>query len=384
MNAINFDRLGETLASITQTLAATAAEHDRDASFPFANFALLHKHGLLALTIPVADGGAEADLATTARVVAAVARGEPATALVLTMQYLQHRTAARSWPPDILRRLRADAVRDGALINALRVEPELGTPARGGLPATIGRRADGGWSLSGTKIYSTGIPILRWLAVWGRTDEESPRVGFFLVPRDAAGITVVESWNHLGMRASGSHEVRLQDVSIPYEYGVDLRPPAGWAERTSSDLTWMMVLQCTIYDSVARAARDWLVRYLTERAPTNLGGALSTLPRFQEAVGEIEGRLLTNATLLHALTDAADRGTPWPAERVLLVKHTVTENVIAATGRALELTGNPGLSRNNPLERHHRDALCSRIHTPQNDVILTAAGRAALASAHPA
>src|SRR5277367_2990586 len=44
---------------------------------------------------------------------------------------------------------------------------------------------------------------------------------------------------------------------------------------------------------------------------------------------------------------------------------------------AVELIGNPGLSRANQLERHLRDVLCSRIHTPQNDSILVAAGRAA-------
>jgi alkylation response protein AidB-like acyl-CoA dehydrogenase len=44
----------------------------------------------------------------------------------------------------------------------------------------------------------------------------------------------------------------------------------------------------------------------------------------------------------------------------------------------MELVGNPGLSRANPLERHHRDVLCSRVHTPQNDMILLAAGRQAL------
>ena len=44
----------------------------------------------------------------------------------------------------------------------------------------------------------------------------------------------------------------------------------------------------------------------------------------------------------------------------------------------LELTGNPGLSRANPLERHYRDVLCSRIHSPQADTILVAAGRVAL------
>ena len=60
-----------------------------------------------------------------------------------------------------------------------------------------------------------------------------------------------------------------------------------------------------------------------------------------------------------------------------LVKMTVTTNAIAAVERAVELIGNPGLSRANQIERHLRDVLCSRIHTPQNDSILLAAGRAA-------
>jgi alkylation response protein AidB-like acyl-CoA dehydrogenase len=377
MNAINFDRLGDTLKGITAAFEATAVMHDRDSSFPFENFDLLHRHGLLALTVPAERGGGGADLATAARVVRAVARGEASTALVLVMQYLAHRIVVSAWPAEIRDVLADDAVRSGALINALRVEPELGTPARGGLPATVARRVPGGWRISGTKIYSTGIPILRWLNVWGRTDEDEPRAGFFVVPREAAGITVNETWNHMGMRASGSHDVVLSDVFVPESHAPDLRPAAGWAMRGAEELSWMIVLQSVIYDAVAEAARDWLVRYLLDRTPSNLGAPLASLPRFQEAVGDIEGRLLTNRTLLDAVTDAADRGTYWAAERVLLVKHTVTSNVIAVTSRALEITGNPGLSKTNPLERHHRNALCSRIHTPQDDTILTAAGRAA-------
>jgi alkylation response protein AidB-like acyl-CoA dehydrogenase len=379
MNAVNTDRLGEILRGLTAAFEATAARHDEDGSFPHENFALLRRHGLLALTVPAEHGGGGADLATTSRVARAVARGEPSTALVLVMQYLGLRAVVRHWAPALRDRMWREAVQDGALINALRVEPELGTPARGGMPATIGRHVDGGWRIRGTKIYSTGIPILRWLNVWGRTDEAEPRVGFFLVPRDAAGITVNETWNHLGMRASGSHEVVFDDVFIPDAFGADLRPPAEWTERGSEELSWMIVLTTVIYDAVAEAARDWLVQYLTQRAPANLGAPLSTLPRFQEAVGELDALLLTNRTLLDAVTGAADRGAPWPAEQVLLAKHVITKNVITVTGRALELTGNPGLSRNNPLERHHRNALCSRIHTPQDDVILAGAGRAAFA-----
>jgi alkylation response protein AidB-like acyl-CoA dehydrogenase len=61
-----------------------------------------------------------------------------------------------------------------------------------------------------------------------------------------------------------------------------------------------------------------------------------------------------------------------------MVKMLVTDNVIKATQLALELTGNPGLSRANDLERHYRDALCGRVHTPQSDMVTGGAGRAAL------
>ena len=53
---------------------------------------------------------------------------------------------------------------------------------------------------------------------------------------------------------------------------------------------------------------------------------------------------------------------------------------VVAVEQAVALCGNHALSRSNPLERHLRDVLCARIHTPQADSALTAAGRAALAT----
>ena len=83
--------------------------------------------------------------------------------------------------------------------------------------------------------------------------------------------------------------------------------------------------------------------------------------------------------LLDQAAAEVDAGHAPPAADSGLLKYTVTGNAIRAVELALQLSGNHGLSRNNPLERHYRDVLCSRIHTPQNDAILTAAGRAALA-----
>jgi alkylation response protein AidB-like acyl-CoA dehydrogenase len=364
------------LETLTQEFAATAEQHDRDGSFPHRNFERLHELGLLGLTVPRAQGGLGANLAQTTRVIAAVARGEPSTALVLVMQYLHHASGrGNKWPQHLLQRVIDETLGDGALINALRVEPELGTPARGGLPGTVARRTPEGWRISGTKIYSTGIPRLTWLAVWARSDDAEPLVGSWLVRRDTPGITINETWDHLGMRATGSHEVVFDDVLIPLDHAVDVSPAGSAPELDATLLLWMSVLLSAIYDGVARNARDWLAGWLEERVPANLGAPLSSLPRFQEALGQLDTWLFSNRVLL----DAAANGAV-PASDAFRIKYLATNTAIQVVEKAIELSGNPGLSRANPLERHYRDVLCSRIHTPQNDTILVNSGRAAFAA----
>ena len=364
------------LDSLSAEFGATAEQHDRDASFPHQNFDRLHELGLLGLTVPHALGGLGANLAQTTRVVAAVARGEPSTALVLTMQYLHHASGRQAkWPPHLLQRVVDETLRDGALINALRVEPELGTPARGGLPATTARRTPEGWRISGRKIYSTGIPRLTWLGVWARSDDPEPLVGSWLVRRDTPGITVIENWDHLGMRATGSHEVVFDDVLVPLDHAVEVAPAGAAPDLDASLLLWMSVLLSAIYDAVARSARDWLATWLEERVPANLGAPLSSLPRFQEALGQLDAWLFSNRVLIEAAANGAV-----PASDGFRIKYLVTNQAIQVVEKAIELSGNPGLSRAYPLQRHYRDVLCSRIHTPQNDTILVNSGKAAFAA----
>lgn len=362
--------------------AETAAAHDTAASFPFDNFTQLSQAGLLALRTPRAFGGSGAGLREAAGVIGAVAYGEPATALILAMQYIQHAGIARSqrWPAHLKERVAREAVAGVSLINALRVEPELGSPARGGLPATTAVRDGDQWRLSGHKIYSTGVPILSWYTVWAKTDDATPRVGMFLVPAGRPGTKVVETWDHLGLRASGSHDVIFDNVVIPLDHAVDIRLPAEW---TPDDMLQQHVengiFLSALYNGVAKAGRDWLLGFLNDRVPANLGKPLSSLPRVQEAVGAIEILLTTNDRLIDGLAADLDAGIARPATDAHIIKSVVTNNAVQALETAMSLTGNHGLTRKNPLERHYRDVLCGRIHTPQDDTVKLNLGRAALA-----
>jgi alkylation response protein AidB-like acyl-CoA dehydrogenase len=368
------------LRRLTAELAPMGAAHDRDASFPFDALARLHAAGLMGLTVPRSLGGADAPLTRCLPLVEAIAQGCPATALVFAMQLIQQRVVARNpnIPTALRERIGRDAVEHGALLNALRVEPGLGSPSRGGLPETIARRVPGGWALSGRKIYSTGAPGLTWFMVWSRTDELEPRVGMIMVPAQAEGISIEPTWDHLGLRASGSHDVVFDGVFVPDENLADLRLPQAWGRPEAEHTVWNNMLIAALYTGVALAARDWTADFLRHRVPTNLGAALATLPRMQEAMGSIEALLSTNRRLVASAAADYEAGQPPSTIECNLIKVTAAENAITAVQQMVALTSNHGLSRSNPLERHMRDVLCARIHTPQPDAAHIAAGRAVL------
>ncbi|WP_342363092.1 acyl-CoA dehydrogenase family protein [Terrarubrum flagellatum] len=369
----------ETAELVAAEFAVEAVALDRAGVFPSANFRRLHEAGLLVITAPRALGGREASIAEAGAVIGAIAKAEPSTALILAMQYIQLATLPKGRAPlQLVQKIVGSAVREGALINAFRVEPDLGTPLRGGLPATVAEKTSNGWRVSGRKIYSTGAAGVTWAVVWARTNEIAPRVGGFVVPMDSPGVTIERTWDQLGMRATASDDVIFDRVEIPENHELDVRQPGDWGSPDERQASLHAVFIPSLYDGVARAARDWLIGFLKARRPSNLGDALASVPRIQQAVGEIEELLAVNRRLLRSAAEDADAGRHLSASEGGLLKLTVTENAITVVEKALKLTGNHGISRANPLERHYRDVLCARIHSPQEDSVRSLAGRIAL------
>ena len=372
----------ETARALRDRFRESAAHHDRAAEFPFANFDALREAGILNLTVDSRFGGPGAGLELACRAVSTIAEGEPSTALVYAMHLIYHAVPAFSgrWNPavhDVMCRAALDGL---ALVNVMRVEPELGTPARGGLPATTAARTSDGWRLTGHKLYATGSPLLRYFITWARTDGDDPQTGWFVVPRETPGVRIVETWDHMGMRATGSHDLYLDGAEIPFEYAADLRAPRDWFPPDPVQACWNNLVLAALYHGIAREAQRWLAGYLHDRQPSNLGASLATLPRMQSAMGEIEALLWANERLVYSLAAEADANGYSQAHTAQtgLAKYTVTNNAVRAVDIALSLVGNPGLARANPLERHHRDVLCSRIHVPQDDMVLLGAGRGVL------
>lgn len=379
----------ERAAALAPAFFERAARHDREASFPFENFEDLHEARLLNLSVPREFGGDGLGLRDGVQVIRTVASGDGSTALVLAMHYIHHATLANDhsgWDRGLYERLCRESVDGIALVNTMRVEPDLGSPSRGGIPGSTGTRTADGWLFNGHKLYSTGSPICAYHFAWGRTAGDNPMTGHFVVPREAPGWRIVETWDHLGMRATASHDTVYENVPLALENAADLRTPADWMRPDVIADAWNALCLGALYTGIAQSAARWLKQYLYDRVPSNLGAPLASLPRFQSAVGEIETMIYTSERLLDALATDLDEGryNPNGDTRFGMGKYTATTNAIRAVDLAVSLIGNPGLTRHNPLERLYRDVLCGRVNFPQDDMVLLNSGRAALEAAKPA
>ncbi|MCD7109660.1 acyl-CoA/acyl-ACP dehydrogenase [Rhizobium sp. DKSPLA3] len=357
-----------------RAVADAAPEADASGRFPWAGLQAVHRSGLLEHTVATRYGGPGGTLLDAATILRALGRGDPSVALISAMTLFNHlgQAAKGHWPEDLYRRLLAQAKDRPLLINAARVEPELGSPARGGLPATVARRTATGWSISGRKRFVTGAHGLTHFLVWAHTDETPARVGTFIVENGLPGIEVIENWNSLGMRASGSHDVAYTDVEIPAENVIDLVDPSV-AQQDNRAHAGMTLALTALYLGVAEAAQEAFIRFAHTRVPANLGHPIARTERFVTLSGEID--LLVSGARQLIFDALAHRG--GETEALIRARLLAGRQLRDAVQIAVRGIGNPGLGADLGLERHFRDIQSVLVHAPQEDTSLLLLGRSA-------
>ena len=366
---------------MTERIAELAAGYDRSAAFPAESLRIAHEAGLLTATIGEQYGGRGAGVREIARILHTLGQADPSVALIAAMTLNTHvrQAAGPHWPEDLYARLAKESFERPVLLNHARVEPELGSPARGGLPATRARRTADGWAVSGTKRFVTGAEGLDWFLVWASTDEPEPRVGTFLVAGDSPGIEVTHRWDQLGLRASGSHDVTFRDVRVPYGHVIGIGPHGPAAEQDNRAGAALHLPLAALYLGVARAAQTYFHTFAHTRVPANLGHPVARTERFRRTAGEIEVLLSAAEQLVFDGAAKLDGGdSSYTPEQALGARVLADRHGVRAVELAVRLLGNPGLARGKPLERHFRDIQCAPVHAPQEDVSLLTIGTKAL------
>ena len=377
------DRQAE-LMQMADDLAAVAAEqadaHDRDNTFPFDTFAALKEAGYLALTVPEAYGGRGVSPLELMLAQERLARGNGSVALAATMHLtvVAGLEGGRGFPKPLLERVYRDVVENGATINSAASEPDLGSPSRGGMYATTAVRDGDGWRINGRKNWTTLAPHLAYTVVLlSEVQEDGSRVrGNFLVPMDTPGVRIDATWDNLGMRATGSHDVVYDNVLVSNDFRL---PPSTEAPNVKVS-EWSLV-GSSVYLGIAGAARDWIVDYAKHRTPAGMSGPIAELPAVQQKIARIEVLLLqSRATLYHTIETWLDypESRPQIGWQFAATKHAVTNNAVEITDLAMRIAGSAGQFRRYPLERYFRDVRSGLGNPPIDDIALTIVGKAAL------
>lgn len=372
----------EALAAYAEELAAeigkTARFYDETGGFPSEHFDLLRQRGALKLTIPRELGGRGLSLYELLIFQERLAKGSASTALSLGWHLMAfgYLSFDLKWPRPAFERLCRDVVQRGDLVNILITERDAGNLLRGGKAGTVARRTSQGYVISGRKAFCSAAPALNQVIIYA-WDEEAGKTAEFLVPR-TPDVHVIESWNTLGMRSTGSHDMAFDNVLVPHEaklLEIEKDQPSSFT--TGSRAFGLQI--AAVYLGVAVAARDFILEFADSRKTPSLGGAILDAPHVQQKLGEIELLLAASKTQLYGLAELWERNDHLKHRlhhEVWTTKHVVTNNAVRVVELAMGIAGGHGLSRDFPLERYFRDVQCGLHNPPQNDMVISTLAQA--------
>jgi len=371
--------------------AERAERYDRDASFPFENYADLRQAGLLGLCVPERFGGKGADFKTYSLVSATLGKYCGATALTFNMH-----ACSTLWPGvladdldmtpgqrDEHEQRRAVHFERVVKHGAVYAQPfsEGSAAAAGRAPfGTTAAKVEGGWVVNGKKIFASLAGAADYYVVL--CTENKPELSmrdtlYLAVPGKAPGLAVTGDWDPLGMRGTVSRTLVFKDVFVPDEAAM---MPRGVYFQAASRWPHMFTTLSPTYMGIAIAAYEFTVRYLRGEIAGMPPVKRRMYPTKQLAVAEMWIRLeQTRALFLRMLADARVDPPKDARLRAYATQFSIMENANELCRLAIRTCGGQSMLKSLPLERLYRDSRCGSLMLPWTaELCLDRIGREAL------
>lgn len=376
-----------------EKFAPRAAQWDREASFPFANYDDLRGAGFLKLCVPKEHGGLGADYATYMMVAAEIGRFCGATALTWNMHICSTMwtgvladgiamTDAQRAEHLARRELHfRRIVNDGAVY----AQPfsEGSAAAAGRAPfGTTAKKVEGGWLINGRKIFASLSGAADYYGILCTEDVEGkdpdPRDTMYIsVPATSAGLTISGEWDPLGMRGTVSRNLAFKDVFVS---DAEQLMPRGIYFTGAQTWPAMFFTLAPTYLGLANAAYDFTVMYLRGEVPGEPPVKRRQYPTKQIAVAQMRIQLEAMKSLfVRAIGEA--RPNPGKDEKLRLyaAHHTVMEGANDIARLAIRTCGGQSMMKHLPLERLYRDSRCGSLMLPWTaELIVDRMGRETL------
>ncbi|MEB2299909.1 acyl-CoA/acyl-ACP dehydrogenase [Lysinibacillus xylanilyticus] len=357
---------------LAQQIDKTASKYDESGEFPFEHFKILEDAGYFKLTVPKKYGGEEISLYEMLLVQEQLARGDASTALSVGWHLLTFLNVreAKTWPEPIFAELSRKAVEEGSLLNIINSERGKGNISRGSLPGTIAKKVPGGYIITGEKAFASLAPILKQFTIIAYIEEENVTAEFLITKNDQ--VEVVNTWDAMGMRATGSHDIIFHDTFVPEEALLYKHRPNELNRFLADGRVYSLEIP-TVYLGVAGAARDYAIDFAKNTYSYSLENTIAHASHVQQKIGEIEILYQTARRTLYSIAAQVEQN---PAikdqlsEDVSIAKYVICNNAIDIVTKAMQVVGGRSLSKTSKLQRLFRDVQCSRFNPPADDVVI--------------
>ncbi|MEV0248037.1 acyl-CoA dehydrogenase family protein [Nocardia sp. NPDC050712] len=337
--------------TVGATLAPEVAERDRTGEINLAAFDQLREAGLTAALVPVEFGGGGATHAEMGAVLRELGRHDASTAVAFAMH--SHLVATQVWRHHSGQDASAvfGKVAAGAILVSTGASDWVGSNGRA-------VRVEGGYRVHARKAPASGCEAGTVLVTSFRWDDApgGAQALHCAIPLSAPGVRVERTWNTLGLRASGSHTVVLEDVFVP-DAAISLARPADvWPPLLNVVIGAALPLVLAAYLGVADSAVELAAGLAHGR----------TEPHAFQLAGEMMNAYTTAADLIEAMFAGSENlrfaNTDDYAARTLSRKTVASDKLIETVRLAIETVGGLGYSRTCALEMHYRDIHGCQFH----------------------
>ena len=358
--------LSPELAELQQTVRRLAQdkvkprarEIDTTGAYPQDLFEVFRDAGLLGLCIPDAYGGSGAGILGLTLAIEEVAKYSNTAALMLLLTRLPTGPVMIAGSEEQKQRY-LPGVATGALRGAFGLsEPQAGSDVMGMRTRAVpDPDAAGGWVLTGTKCWMSGVREADWYTVFAKTSDPASRahdsITAFIVERSWPGVAVGRTDHKMGVRGVDTGELLLEDVHVPAENVIG---EVGGFRLAMLGLNSMRPIVAARGIGLAEGALMYATEYVKERAA--FGKTIADFQGIQWEIAKCAVDIEAARLLTYRAASLADQGrfTKEWVPYLSMAKYHATELAVRASGLAVQLLGAAGYMEEHPTEQWYRDA----------------------------
>ncbi len=350
-----------------------ARENDRNAHFDLELVGKLAAQGYLGAIVPREYGGAGLDYVTYGLVVEEIGRGCSAMRTVISVQTSLVCSAILRWGTEAQKRHYLPRLCSGEWLGCFGLtEPDTGSDAAN--QKTRATRIDGGWSISGAKMFISLGNHARVALIFAQTDPSLGHrgLGCFLVDPASEGFDAQEIHHKMGLRGSDTASLSLDDVKVGEDALLGQVGEGFKVAMSALDSGRYSVAAGCV--GICQGCVDASVAYAKERE--QFGRPIASFQLVQAMIADMVVDTEAARGLVWRAGHLKDTGRPSTTE-TSIAKLFATEAAVRSANAAIQVHGGSGYVDDHPVERYFRDVRVTTLYEGTSQIQKLIIGRAA-------